>query len=340
MQDDRVARKAQWMIGGVAALAAVRMAAVFSRRFDYRGKRVLLTGGSRGLGLVLARKLLAQGARLTLCARHADALASAERELKSLGGELAAVCADVTNEAEVTMLVNRANERFGGVDVLINNAGTIEVGPLQSMTLADFDAAMKTHFWGPLYTTLKVLPGMRRRRWGRIVNISSIGGKIAVPHLLPYSASKFALVGLSEGLAAEVRRDNIFVTTVCPGLMRTGSPRNALFKGQHRKEFAWFDLGDAFPASSMNAQRAAGQILRACQYGQAQVILSVQARAAALAHDLFPNLAVDLAAWANRLLPGPGGIGAAAALGRDSESALTRSPLTLLDRSAAAANNQ
>src|SRR6185503_4123757 len=120
-----------------------------------------------------------------------------------------------------------------------------------------------------------VLPEMRARREGRIVNITSIGGKISVPHLLPYSASKFALVGLSEGLRAELAKDGIVVTTICPGLMRTGSPRNATFKGQHRAEYAWFSIGDSLPVTAMSADRAARQILTACKRGEAEVVLSV-----------------------------------------------------------------
>src|SRR5204863_2590958 len=128
-----------------------------------------------------------------------------------------------------------------------------------------------------VHTTLDVMPDMRARREGRIVNISSIGGKVSVPHLLPYSASKFALVGLSEGLRAELAKDGIVVTTVCPGLMRTGSPRNAQFKGQHRAEYAWFTLSDSMPFFSQSAERAARQILSACRHGEAEVVLSLPA---------------------------------------------------------------
>src|SRR5205823_4029010 len=134
---------------------------------------------------------------------------------------------DVTHRREVTQFVRATRERFGRIDVLVNNAGTIEVGPMEVMTLDDYDRAMKTHFWGPLYMVLAVLPELRKRREGRIVNVSSIGGKISVPHLLPYCASKFALTGFSQGLRAELAKDGIVVTTVCPGLMRTGSPLNA-----------------------------------------------------------------------------------------------------------------
>lgn len=146
------------------------------------------------------------------------------------------------------------------------------------MTLKDYEDAMKTHFWGPLYAMMAVLPEMRARRAGRIVNISSIGGKVGVPHLAPYCASKFPLTGLSQALHAELATDGIKVTNVCPGLMRTGSPRNATFKGQHRAEYAWFTISDSLPFTSISAERAARQILAACKRGEAEVVLLASRR--------------------------------------------------------------
>jgi hypothetical protein len=188
--------------------------------------------------------------------------------------------------------------------------------------------------------TLAVLPGMRRRREGRIVNVTSIGGKVSIPHLLPYTASKFALVGLSEGLRSELAKDGIVVTTVCPGLMRTGSHKNALFKGRHRSEFAWFSISDSLPGLSMNADNAARQILDACERGLGEVVLSLPAKAAVLFHDLFPGITADLLGLVNRLLPAPGGIGKAVATGKDSESSLSPSWLTVLSDRAALMNNE
>src|SRR5689334_1478188 len=184
------------------------------KEYDLRGKTVLVTGGSRGLGLVLAREFAANGARLAICARDAEELAQAGDDLQNRGADVMAVKCDVTNMTEVEDMMSRIRQRFGKIDVLVNNAGMIQVGPLEVMNREDFEKAMLAHFWGPLNTILAVLPEMRERGDGRIVNISSIGGKIAVPHLLPYSASKFALVGLSKGLNAELRKDGIVVTTV------------------------------------------------------------------------------------------------------------------------------
>jgi short-subunit dehydrogenase len=199
---------------------------------------------------------------------------------------------------------------------------------------------MNLHFWAPLYTILAALPGMRERGEGRIVNIASVGGKISVPHLLPYSASKFALVGLSEGLHAELARDGIYVTTVCPGLMRTGSPQNAKFKGQHRNEYAWFSISDSLPFLSMDAQRAARQIVTACKQGRAEVILSLPAQMAVTLHGLFPGLTARMLATVNQLLPAPGGIGTSRATGKESASRLSSSVLTTLSERAAQNFNQ
>jgi short-subunit dehydrogenase len=237
-------------------------------------------------------------------------------------------------------MINEVRGRFGKIDVLVNNAGTIQVGPLEVMNREDFEKAMQAHFWAPLNTMLAVIPEMRERGDGRIVNISSIGGKIATPHLVPYSASKFALVGLSKGLRAELRKDGIVVTTVCPGLMRTGSPRNANFKGKHREEYAWFSISDSLPVTSIRAERAARQIIDACKQGRAELVITVQAKLAVLMDALFPELSAEMLALVNRMLPEAGGIGEHTAKGRDSGSSWSPSWLTTLTEDAALKNNE
>src|SRR3954453_24082204 len=222
------------------AYAAVRGALALSRRYSFRDRLVVITGGSRGLGLLMARKLAAEGAYLVLCARDSEELAVVEQELKDRAPFVATYVCVLADPDEIAKFFEKIRREIGSVDVLINNAGIMEVGPVETMTIEDYQEAMAVHFWAPLLCIEHVLPDMRRRGEGRIVNISSIGGEIGVPHLVPYCASKFALNGLSQGLRPELANQGIYVTTVCPGLMRTGSPRNAFFKGHHRAEYAWF----------------------------------------------------------------------------------------------------
>ena len=327
-----------WTGLGVAAAVAAAVLFRSRRSYDFRGKSVLITGGSRGLGLVLARELAREGARLALLARDEADLRRAEEELRSAAEVFVLPC-DVTDREQVESAVAAARTRLGEIHVLINNAGLISVGPLENQTVEDFEEALAVHFWGPLYTTLAVLPEMRARRDGRIVNIASIGGKVSVPHLLPYCASKFALVGLSEGLHAELARDNIRVTTVCPGLMRTGSPRNAQFKGRHGAEYTWFTLADSLPGISISSERAARQIISACRRGDAELVISLPAAAATLFHGIAPGSTAEILGLANQILPAAGSSSAAVS-GKVAETPVTRSWLTGLTQKAAAANNQ
>jgi NAD(P)-dependent dehydrogenase (short-subunit alcohol dehydrogenase family) len=325
---------------GVGTYFGLRAMVRGLRAIDLKDKVVLITGGSRGLGLVLAREFGRQGAKLAICARDSDELDRALVDLGNEGIPAAAMQCDVTDRRQVFEMVEAFRNFFGRIDVLVNNAGVIQVGPMEVMTLADYEEAMRVHFWGPLFTTLAVLPEMRARGEGRVVNISSIGGKVSVPHLLPYCASKFALVGFSEGLRAELARDGVLVTTVIPGLMRTGSPRNAYFKGKHHAEYAWFQISDSLPLFSISARRAARRIVNACKYGEAEVVLSLPAQLAVAFHGVFPGLTSDLLRVANRLLPNAGGIGVARATGAESETAVTESWLTALTRRAERANNE
>jgi len=339
-------RQRQAVMVGAAGLGAFLVARAWRRRdgYDFAAKSVVITGGSRGLGLVLARELADEGARLTLIARDAEELARAADDLRSRQpfADVLTVTADVRRHADADRAIAQAVETYGRVDVLINNAGVIHVGPIDHMTLADYQEAMETHFWGPLYMIASAVPFMRRQGEGRIVNVSSIGGRIAVPHLVPYSASKFALVGLSEGLHAELARDNITVTTVCPGLMRTGSPVNAMFKGQRPQEYAWFAISDSLPLSSISATRAARQIVEACRRGDAELVITLQAKLAILARTLAPELFADMMTMLNRLLPGPAAGGDRAEPGRANESAWAGPPsvLTAPTYRAARANNE
>ncbi|HSS99807.1 MAG TPA: SDR family NAD(P)-dependent oxidoreductase [Terriglobales bacterium] len=311
-----------------------------SRQIGLNGKNVFITGGSRGLGLVLAKEFAVRGAKIAISARAGDELQRAKVQLQTLTGSVLAIESDITLREEAENAVAQINDRLGPVDILVNNAGTITVGPLETMTIDDFRDSLNTHFWGPYFVSMAVLPTMRRRKAGSIINISSIGGKISVPHLVPYSVGKFALTGFSEGLRSELLKDNIYVTTVCPGLMRTGSPQNALFKGKNEAEYAWFSISDALPIVSMSARRAAKSIVHACIHRKAEVVLSLPAKFASLLHGVAPGTTADILGVVNRILPSAGGKGVVAKTGQQSSSNISPSWMTTLNEQAAQQNNQ
>ncbi|GGA74914.1 ketoacyl reductase [Edaphobacter acidisoli] len=300
---------------GIAAVVAVR--ALFSRRprRTRLGQIVVITGGSRGLGLALAERFGRAGAKLVLAARNHDELARArqtllERNAIQSSEDIQIVSCDLTDAAQATTLIEHAVEHFGRIDILINNAGIIEVGPVEDQPLAAYRRAMATNFFAALYTTHAALPHMlnsnRDEGDAAIVNISSIGGKIAVPHMLPYTASKFALTGFSEGLHAELRHKGIRVTTVCPGLMRTGGESNAHFIGQSKKEKRWFVLAAKTPVIAASVNYAANRIYDAVAAGRTEITITPQAWLAARAAAIAPGATQYITSLANHfLLPNP-----------------------------------
>lgn len=338
----KTAMRRKVLIGAATAVAGAAFLRALQRvrAFDFRGKVVFITGGSRGLGLALAREASSRGASVAICGRNEQTLNDAAADLRARGGNVLAIACDVRADAQLSMAVRRVEEHFGRIDVAIHNAGTIAVGPFETMTREDYEDAMSSHFWAAYALVARVLPGMKRAGGGRIVLISSIGGKLSVPHLLPYSVSKFALGAFGEGLRGELARYGIGVTTVYPGLMRTGSPRNAYFKSRHRAEYAWFMLSDTLPLISMPARVAAKQILNATAENRAQAVLSVPAKIAATLHALWPGLSSKALELAARFLPQPGGVEMERRTGEQSESAVTQSALTALGRKAERDFNQ
>ena len=290
------------------ALAAA--AALTARRApdDLRGEVAIVTGASRGLGLLLARELARQGCPLVICARDPAELDRAAAQLREAGADVTAVACDVTDEATPSRLVQAALERHGRLDIVISNAGIIQVGQVRAASPEHFETALDTMALAPARLALAALPVMRSQDHGRIVTIASVGGKLSVPHLLPYSTAKFAAVGFSEGLRAELGRGPVAVTTVVPGLMRTGSHLQARFTGQAGKEFTWFALGASLPLISMDAERAARQIIGAVRHRRAEVILTPAAQLISRIAGLAPGLTSDALHLVQRLaLPAPAG---------------------------------
>lgn len=290
---------------GVAAGLVAREFYLRSKEEDISGSAVLITGGSRGLGLALARRFAREGCRIAICARDEEELARAKEDLAERRAEALAIRCDVTKRSEVESMIADVEAKYGRIDILVNNAGQIQVGPIESMTIDDFENAMAVMFWGVVYPTMTLLPAMLFRNSGRIVNITSIGGKVAVPHLVPYTCAKYAAAGFSEGLRAELANTGVVVTTIAPGLTRTGSYNAAEFKGNHEAESAWFGVSSSMPGITMDAGRAARQIVSAVKRGDAEKILSTPANLMAKLHGIAPGLSQDLLGTiAGLVLPG------------------------------------
>jgi NAD(P)-dependent dehydrogenase (short-subunit alcohol dehydrogenase family) len=337
-------------LGNLACLASVVLAGALVRRGrranqrNFAGKVVFITGGSRGLGLALADQFLRAGANVAIAARDPGELAKAKLQLMMLTRGTAQIVLDVlcnvTDPSSVEAAVETVRHDLGPVDVLVNNAGIMAVAPLLNQSKRHFEEAMDTNFYGAMHPTFAILPGMLQRRKGSIVNIASIGGLVAVPHMLPYTASKFALVGFSRGLHAELKSGGVNVLTVCPWLMRTGSHLHAKVGGKKAAEYGWFSLGATLPLVAIPAQVAARQIVAATAKGKSELLISAWASIAAKIAANAPTWTAAFLSLVNRALPAASPLsGDAQAEGRDIQGAPSVLP-SALGRSAELRWNQ
>src|SRR5688572_15440582 len=285
-----------------AGAFGLAVAARYRARYNFENKVAVITGGSRGLGLVLARELASRGASLGLMARDAIELARARRTIDS-ESLVQLLPADVTDPAQVEQAFSTMIRRFGRIDAVINNAGQILSAPFDDTSTEDFQAMLDVHFWGTLNVSRAALPHLVRHGEGRIINICSIGARVPVPHLSAYCASKYAQAGLSAVMAEELRVKGIRVTTVLPGLMRTGSHLQAWFKGDEPTEFALFSLVGGAPGTSMSAERAARLILSAAARGQADAVIPFTYRQLAKLSACAPNAAIAALSAVNDMIP-------------------------------------
>lgn len=294
---------------GAAAVRAVADTRLRTERGNLSGRVALVAGGSRGLGLLVAAELARLGLRVVVCARDGEELDRAREQLAGDGLEVQTRVCDVADADAVHDLVADVQESMGPVEVLVTVAGIIQVGPVEATTLADFHASMDTTFWGGVHLSREVLPGMRERGRGHIATIASIGGRISPPHLLPYASAKFASVGYHEGLRAELTGTGVRVTTVFPGLMRTGSHVNAQFLGDRADEYSWFATAASLPGLAMDAQRAARRIVRGILLGRPEVQLPAYTHLATRVHGVLPATTMRVLGLVSTGLPsgdGPG----------------------------------
>ena len=305
-------------LAGAGAVWGTKAFLRHHRWMDLKDRVVVVTGADGGFGLILCRHLAEHGAIVVMAARKAEALDEAAVEVRRAGAaDVLTVPTDVTDEAQARALIDAAIGRYGRVDVLVNNAGLMLVGAEPTVTLDDFRKLMETNFWGAFHTSRAALPHMREARSGRIANVSSIGGRAVVPHMLPYIASKFALTGYTKGLRVEASRDNVFVTGIYPATIRTGGHAHAWIKGDKRAEYAWFALADSVPGLSISADKAAAMAIRGIQAGEPEVVIGLSARLALAFDGVFPDLSSEIISLIERAMPAPQVDGEPAVQGKD-----------------------
>jgi NAD(P)-dependent dehydrogenase (short-subunit alcohol dehydrogenase family) len=284
--------------GVLAALAARR-----SRRLELRGRVAVVTGGGRGLGLAISRELVTRGCRVAICGRDGDLIERAVAALCGEGADVMGSSCDAADPAQVDAFMQRVLDRHGHIDILVNNAGQCFVGPVQELAAEDMQDALRNIFWVNYYPSMAVLPLMRRRRFGRIANITSVGGKVPLPHQSAYVAAKYAATGWSETLAIELAKEGVFVSTITPPPLRNGAPLHVHFNGQAEREFGWFTWGLTSRLTAISADRTARVVVDALAHADAERSVSFMSWALSRAHGLAPNVLARCLSWVDRRLP-------------------------------------
>ena len=292
----------------------------------------LVAGGSRGLGLEIARQLH----HVALCARDDAALQRAASEFKE---RVSIHVMDVTDREGVQRVVNEISNGYGPIEVAIHVAGIIQVGPAADVELEHFDQALDIMAKGPINVVWSVLPSMREHRRGHIGVVASVGGVVSPPQLLPYSTAKFAALGFTDGLAAELVGTGVTATSIVPGLMRTGSHDQAAFIGNATAEHNWFSVAASAPLISANSTRAARRMVDAVLAGKPLVTITPLAWMAYRVRGLMPGTTTRVMGIANRFLPRATGNTVPVKGSKLSVSPVVRR-LTHWGRRAAARNNE
>lgn len=239
-------------------------------RNTFKGRTVIITGASSGIGKALALRLADEGAWLALSARNAERLDSLAEACRQRGGKAFAIRTDVADEFQCRALVQRTQEKYGRIDTLVNNAGIDGVGKLEDLPdLSLFKQVIAVNFYGTVYCTYYALPYLKETR-GRIVNISSLGGMLAIPFNTSYVASKFAVIGFSDSLRMEVEQAGVSVTAICPSLVVTEFHERYLDKDGRSKGPSGRAI---YTAKTMTAEQCAEIVVRAARRRKRQVVM-------------------------------------------------------------------
>jgi short-subunit dehydrogenase len=253
---------------------------------------VLITGASEGIGKATALLFAQNGYNVVLAARNSDRLSEVCEEIEALGGSALAVPTDVRDAEQVQSLVKTALAHYPSIDVLVNNAGIYISGPVAQFTLDDWHQTIDTNLWGYIHTVHAVLPHFLAQQQGAIVNVGSIGGKVALPYLTPYTTSKFAITGFTEALRAELSSKGIHVCGIYPNLIRSNFLERAIFRGNDdqdvvdRQQQVRQTLAVPFIEKPEDVAQA---IWTGVQHRKAEIVVG-SAKLASATNSLFPGV--------------------------------------------------
>jgi NAD(P)-dependent dehydrogenase (short-subunit alcohol dehydrogenase family) len=298
-----------WKMGrtGLIALGVAGLSlAVATRRprsLDLRGRVAVVTGGGRGLGLAITRELLRCGCRVAICGRDGEIIRRSVEELERQGFEIIGKACDASDPEQVKAFVDVVINNYGAVDILVNNAGQCFVGPAAELAPVDMQSALRNIFWVQYHPTMALLPHMRNRGFGRIVNVTSLAGKLPIPHQSAYTAAKYAATGWSQTLSIELASEGIEVSTITPPPLRNGAPLHVNFNGDREAEFQWFTHVLTSPMTASTAQRTARVVASALRRGDRERAVSAMSWLSARAFGVAPNLLSHWLGWVNRKLP-------------------------------------
>jgi hypothetical protein len=247
---------------------------------NFKNKVVVITGASSGIGEAAAEKFAKKGANIVLIARRKDKLEEVEKKLSKYSVKILVQVCDVSDKEQVKQMSEKVIDIFSRIDVLVNNAGFVIYGKVEELSIEDIESQMQTNYFGTINCTKYFLPHFLKQNFGHIVNVASVGGSFGVPGIASYCATKFAMLGFSEGLHHELHRTNVGVTVVSPIMVRT-----SLFDHPSFKNFTRRATG-----ISLSSETVANAIIKAANSPRLEIVVPSFVRIGIWFKQTFPFL--------------------------------------------------
>jgi len=245
---------------------------------NFKNKVVVITGASSGIGEASAEQFAKKGANLVLVARRKEKLEQVEKKLAKYSIKTLIQVCDVSDKEQVKQMSEKVIETFSKIDILVNNAGFVIYGKIKELSIEDIESQMKTNYFGTIYCTKLFLPYLLKQNSGHIVNVASVGGSFSVPGITSYCATKFAMLGFSEGLHHELHGTNVGITAVSPIMVRT-----RLFDHSSFKKFTKHATG-----ISLSSETVANAIIKAANSSRSEIVVPSVVRIAIWFKQTFP----------------------------------------------------